>query len=181
MGNVCSCRDWWIQGQINNIKLITQNVNKLRDRKERTIQLALNNYQESVDNCDKDGEELYRSLVCSLTEEKRNLSKVVLMLSKMQGKLEHLRIDVRTTDELVVTKNLLERCIEYIQTGSITKSQVDALFEIANDAECGLFMKEEEGAEATAAFDEILASRALAALPSAPSTDMTRNAVYESI
>ncbi len=181
MGNVCSCHDWWIQSQINNIKIITQNVIKLRDRKERTIQLTLNQYQASVDKCDKDGEDLYKSLVCSLTEEKQNLSRVILMLSKMQGKLEQLSIDVRTTDELEVTKELLNMCVEYVQTGGITRSQVDALFDVAKDAECEMFVPDESGDEKEPVFEEILARRAVSALPSVPSSDMTRNAVYESI
>lgn len=181
MGNICSCHDWWIKDQINNIKLLKQDVIRLRDRKERMIQTTLREYHKSVEKCDKDGEDLCESLVCSLTNEKQDLSKVILMLSKMHGKLEQLSINVRVTDELVVTKALLDRCVEYVQTGAITRSQVDSLFEMAKDAECEMFIPDDESREPDLTFKEIIERRAIAALPPAPTTDITRNAVYESI
>jgi hypothetical protein len=183
MGNICWCPDWWVEQQIYNLNDLIKNIEKLRNSKDKKIQINLNKYHECQLKQDKDGELLHKQLVCSLLQEKRRLSKVIIMLSQKRGKLEHTSVSMKTTAEIESTKLIIEQCQEYIQQGNITKDQVENILEILKEDEDELGAPDELPFDDNLEeFDTLIANDSFKRMPTVPTsmTD-TRQLVYESI
>jgi hypothetical protein len=176
MGN---CNDCFLDEQIERIIHSAKKVERMRKSKEKEIQRILDAYEKSRSCGDGDGEETYKQLVCGLMEEKRHLSRMAVMLSRLKGRLVRARTEGELAEHLGTTKVIVARCVEYIQKGAVSKMEVETLLDMAGEA--GADMLAGDNDVKPEAFEEVLAKRAMAALPSVPKLEMGRTLVYESI
>ena len=168
MGNVSSwCQEMWIGDKIYDLRVLVNDATSLYTKKERATKMNITKYLACKESGNKQGEELYRALATSLAEEARVLVNVIVVTSRLKGRLEQMQLSVRMTDEVSATKSLLDQCVRYVETGTITKAQLDCLMETLRDDELSLFA-DENLEKTTVDFDTLVAEVQLAKMPSAP-------------